>query len=208
MSEKRLLIVFVKNAVLGTAKTRLAKTIGDKKAFEVYKHLMQITENATSEVENCTVHVYFSSEKDESRWPNHEQFVQRGNDLGERMKDAFRRGFDMGFKQIVGIGADLPDLTPELIEKGFAQLGENHVVFGPADDGGYYLVGMTQMINTIFEDKPWSQKDLLLKTRVELIKMGADMEFIDPLNDIDTEEDLLNSSLSEWYKNTLSDSSR
>lgn len=199
MSEKKLLIVFVKNAVLGTAKTRLAKTIGKDAAFEVYKHLMHVTEQATIRLKNCDVHIYFSSEKDSTRWTNYTQFVQQGNDLGERMSDAFRRSFELGYEQIVGVGSDLPDLTSEIIDKGLAQLKSNDAVFGPAEDGGYYLIGMRSMLECIFEDKPWSTEGLLDITLEELKSKGHSVGIIETLNDVDTEEDLMNSSLTERF---------
>jgi rSAM/selenodomain-associated transferase 1 len=199
MSEKRLLIVFVKNAVLGTAKTRLAKTIGKDAAFEVYKHLMHVTEQATIGLKNCDVHIYFSSEKDSTRWANYTQFVQQGNDLGERMSDAFRRSFELGYEQIVGVGSDLPDLTSEIIDKGLAELNSNDAVFGPAEDGGYYLIGMRSMLECIFEDKPWSTEGLLNITLEELKSKGHSVGIIETLNDVDTEEDLMNSSLAERF---------
>ena len=199
MSEKRLLLVFVKNAVLGTAKTRLAKTIGNDAAFDVYKHLMHITEQATISLKNCDVHIYFSSEKDPTRWTNYTQYVQQGNDLGERMSDAFRRSFELGYEQIVGVGSDLPDLTSEIIDKGLVELNSNDAVFGPAEDGGYYLIGMRSMLECIFENKPWSTEGLLDVTLKELKSKGHSVGIIETLNDVDTEEDLMSSSLKEWY---------
>jgi len=199
MSEKRLLIVFVKNAILGTAKTRLAKTIGNDAAFEVYKYLMQITEEATLGVKDCDVHIYFSSEKDPTRWNGFQQYVQKGTDLGERMLGAFKTGFELGYEQIVGVGSDLPDLTSEIIEKGLAELNSNETVFGPAEDGGYYLIGMRSMIDCIFEDKPWSTESLLDVTLDELKSKGHSVGIIQTLNDVDTEEDLMNSSISEQF---------
>lgn len=199
MPKERLLVVFVKNAILGTAKTRLAKTIGKEAAFEVYKHLMKITETATRGVKDCDVHIYFSSEKDATRWTSFDQYVQQGNDLGERMSGAFRAGFEMGYKQIVGVGSDLPDLTSEIIEKGLIELNSNDAVFGPAEDGGYYLIGMRSMIDCIFENKPWSTESLLDVTLDELKSKRHSVGLIETLNDVDTEEDLMNSSLKEWY---------
>ena len=199
MSEKRLLLVFVKNAVLGTAKTRLAKTIGNDAAFDVYKHLMHITEQATIDLKNCDVRIYFSSEKDPTRWTNYTQCVQQGNDLGERMSDAFRRSFELGYEQIVGVGSDLPDLTSEIIDKGLAELNSNDAVFGPAEDGGYYLIGMRSMLECVFEDKPWSTEGLLDVTLEELKSKGHSVGIIETLNDVDTEDDLMSSSLKEWY---------
>ena len=203
MSEKKLLIVFVKNAILGTAKTRLAKTIGNEAAFEVYKHLMQITEQATLELEGCDVHIYFSSEKDSTRWNGYKQYVQQGSDLGERMSDAFSTGFELGYERIVGVGSDLPDLTSEIIERGLNELNENDAVFGPAEDGGYYLIGMRSMISCIFENKPWSTEELLDITLEELKSNGHAVGIIETLNDVDTEEDLMKSSLKEWYLTEL-----
>ncbi|MDG1333104.1 MAG: TIGR04282 family arsenosugar biosynthesis glycosyltransferase [Crocinitomicaceae bacterium] len=199
MSDKRLLVVFVKNAILGTAKTRLAKTIGQEAAFEVYKHLMEITEEATAGVQNCDVHIYFSSEKDPTRWNGFEQYVQQGNDLGERMSGAFRTGFELGYDKIVGVGSDLPDLSSEIIEKGLSELNSNETVFGPAEDGGYYLIGMGSMIDCIFEDKPWSTETLMDVTLEELKSKGYSVGIIETLNDLDNEEDLLSSSISEKF---------
>ncbi|MFK7786804.1 MAG: TIGR04282 family arsenosugar biosynthesis glycosyltransferase [Crocinitomicaceae bacterium] len=199
MSEKKLLIVFVKNAILGTAKTRLAKTIGNEAAFEVYKHLMKITEEATLGVNDCDVHIYFSSEKDPTRWSGFTQYVQQGNDLGQRMSDAFRTGFGLGYEQIVGVGSDLPDLTSHIIEKGLNELNENEAVFGPAEDGGYYLIGMSSMLECIFENKPWSTEQLFDVTLDELKSKGHSVGIIETLNDVDTEEDLMKSNLKEWY---------
>lgn len=200
MSEKKLLVVFVKNAILGTAKTRLAKTIGNEAAFEVYKHLMQITEEATGGVKNCDVHIYFSSEKDPTRWTNFDQYVQQGNDLGERMSGAFRKGFELGYQQIVGVGSDLPNLTSEIIEQGLDKLNSNDAVFGPAEDGGYYLIGMRSMIECIFENKPWSTESLLDITLDELKSNGHSVGILETLNDLDTEEDLRNSSIANEFK--------
>ena len=204
MSKKRLLVVFVKNAVLGTAKTRLAKTIGKEAAFEVYKHLMYVTEQATSGLNNCDIHVYFSTEKDPTRWTNYTQFVQQGNDLGQRMSGAFRQGFELGYEHIVGVGSDLPDLTSEIIQKGLDQLNSNDAVFGPAEDGGYYLIGMNSMLDCIFEDKPWSTENLMDVTLDELKSKGHSVGIIETLNDVDTEEDLMNSSIAERFASYVS----
>lgn len=190
MESKNLLIVFVKNAIKGHAKTRLAKSIGDDKAFEIYKELLSITERETSKVQNCKVHIYFSSELDESRWKNCQQFVQSGNDLGERMGGAFQNGFDLGFEKIIGIGSDLPELTSEIIYEGFEKLEDSDCVFGPAEDGGYYLLGMKEYQPCIFEDKPWSTDKLFELTKNELLENGRSVSELVVLNDLDTLEDL------------------
>ena len=97
---KSLVIVFVKNIKLGTVKTRLAKTIGDIGAFEVYSELVKITEKAT---ENLAIdkRIYFSNAIVDTKWANHSKTVQKGEDLGERMLNAFKDGFNDGYEHIV-----------------------------------------------------------------------------------------------------------
>lgn len=199
MKEENLLIVFVKNAKLGHAKTRLAASIGDQAAFEVYKTLLALTERETRSLEGATIHIYFSSELSEENWAGQTKFVQHGADLGERMRNAFQHGFDLGFKRIIGVGSDLPDLNQPIMQAGLDALTTNDAVFGPAEDGGYYLIGMNRMIPCIFENKPWSQEELLTVTLHDLKKEGHSVTILQPLNDIDTLEDLRKSSIAEQF---------
>ncbi|MFB0925738.1 MAG: glycosyltransferase, partial [Vicingaceae bacterium] len=75
---KTLLIVFVKNNIIGKVKTRLAKTVGDNKAFEVYKQLVDITEECSLKV-GSDKHIYFSEKVINSKWVDELKFVQQGN---------------------------------------------------------------------------------------------------------------------------------
>ena len=194
---KNLLIVFVKNIILGKVKTRLAKTIGDVGAFNIYSELVALTEKASSAT-NADKHIYFSDIIIQSIWKNDKKFVQKGNDLGMKMQHAFQNGFNEGYENIVLIGSDLPNISKEIIETGFEKLQQNDVVFGPAEDGGYYLIGMSKINTSIFENKPWSQSDLLAVTLQELDVQNQSVGLIEPLNDIDTFEDLI---ASNFYKN-------
>lgn len=187
---KNLLIVFVKNIILGKVKTRLAKTIGDVGAFNIYYELFSITERESQQV-NVDRHIYFSDVIIPSKWENDEKFVQEGNDLGEKMQNAFQQGFDQGYENIILIGSDLPNISKEIIDNGFEKLKNNNVVFGPAEDGGYYLIGMSKMNTSIFENKPWSQSELLDVSLNQLKKQKVSVGLIETLNDIDTFEDLI-----------------
>jgi len=198
--KENLLIIFVKNIVLGKVKTRLAKTVGDDAAFQVYKYLVEITERETENLEDFDKHIYFSDVIIEIKWKNDKKFVQKGNDLGERMKNAFQHGFDLGYKNVIGLGSDLPDLTKNEINLGLTVLKEKDVVFGPASDGGYYLIGMNKMISSIFENKPWSTNYLLKETLIELKEQNISFDLIKELNDIDTLEDLKTSTIKEKFK--------
>ena len=185
----KLLIIFVKNIKLGKVKTRLAKTVGDEAAFKVYKALVKVTEDATSHI-TIDKRIYFSDAIVHEKWPNDYKTVQKGADLGERMSNAFQDGFDDGYSEIVLIGSDLPNITKNSINKAFNELMHTDVVFGPAEDGGYYLVGMTKLHNCIFENKAWSTSNLLDDTLSELNLKKIEVSQIEILNDIDTFEDL------------------
>jgi len=199
MKSEKLLIVFVKNILLGKVKTRLAKSIGDFGAFEVYKELVAITEAETDRIEDVDVHIYFSDQVIESKWPGKPKFVQEGADLGERMKNAFQHGFDMGYKRIIGVGSDLPDLSADIMNEGLQTLVDADAVFGPSEDGGYYLVGMNRMIDCIFDDKEWSTEGLLGATQQDLTANSYSFKLLSELNDIDNLEDLKASSVSNKF---------
>ncbi|WP_298555496.1 TIGR04282 family arsenosugar biosynthesis glycosyltransferase [uncultured Algibacter sp.] len=196
---KTLVIVFVKNIKLGKVKTRLAKTIGNQGAYNVYSELVKVTEQATENV-SADKRIYFSDAVVDTKWKNDYKAVQQGIGLGERMKNAFQKGFKDGYKRIVLIGSDLPDITANHINKGLDVLKENEVVFGPAEDGGYYLIGLSKMNKSVFENKPWSQAHLLEETLQELNKKQVTFTTLDTLNDIDTYEDLI---ASKFYQSNI-----
>ena len=196
---KTLVIVFVKNIKLGKVKTRLAKTIGNQGAFEVYTELVKLTETATTSMQ-ADKRIYFSETILDDQWMGFSKYAQEGEDLGARMKNAFQKGFNDGYERIVLIGSDLPDITSAHINAGLEALQHSPVVFGPAVDGGYYLIGLSKLQNSVFNDKPWSASHLLEVTLDELKTLEVPFELLDTLNDIDTFEDLTASS---FYKNNI-----
>jgi rSAM/selenodomain-associated transferase 1 len=198
---KNLLIIFVKNAVKGNVKTRLANRIGDSEALSVYKELLRITEIQTLQLDNCDIHVYFSNEIDNSIWPNCKKFIQEGGNLGERMKIAFKNSFKNGYQSVIGIGSDLPDLNSDIIARGFLALQSQETVFGPSEDGGYYLLGMNTLVSCIFENKAWSTAFLLNDTIRELEAKNISSKQLRQLNDIDTFEDFERSSIFHLFPN-------
>ena len=200
LMQKNLVIVFAKNKMEGKVKTRLAAAIGNRAALEIYEYLFHLTERETEKIATADIHVYFTHFLDETVWSGVNKFIQEGENLGERMKRAFDNGFKEGYERIIGIGADLPDLTVAIIEKAFEGLDESDFVFGPAQDGGYYLVGMNSADGLyVFENKPWSTKNLLSITLSEIKAKNRTIESLLMLNDIDTIEDLKDSSISERF---------
>ena len=180
-------------------KTRLAKTIGTQGAFDVYSYIVELTEAETQKM-NCDKRIYFSDAVIDTKWNNTDKFVQKGNDLGQRMKNAFNEGFEDGYKRIILIGSDLPDINSDIMNEGLNSLKQREVVFGKAEDGGYYLVGMTKMIDSIFDDKPWSTENLLELTLAELSSRSVKYTLLKELNDVDTIEDLVSSSIFSRFR--------
>ncbi len=194
---KNVLLIFVKNPVKGYVKTRLAKTIGDSKALQIYQSLLQITHNITKEV-SCDRQVWYSqSIEEDDLWRNnrYSKFVQQGSDLGERMQFAFYKAFRNGYKKAIIIGSDCADLSPKLIDIAFDALDNHQVVIGPSRDGGYYLLGMTRYLPNLFENKKWSHDTVYQHTVNQMRSHSISFEVLPVLNDIDMESDLHESTI-------------
>jgi len=192
-TSKRALIIFTKNPELGKCKTRLAKTIGNKAALEVYKHLLQHTLKITEQIQADKFVFYSESIHKNDIWNDtiFRKKIQQGNDLGEKMKHAFKELFQSGYEKIVIIGSDLFDLEVNHINKAFDALNTTDCVLGPAQDGGYYLLGLTEMFSFIFENKSWSTSRLWTETLNDLKENSVVFTTLETLNDIDTFDDLM-----------------
>lgn len=184
------LIVFARNPELGKCKTRLAKVIGDYNALEVYKFLINHTATIASKV-NCDSYVFYSENitKNDS-WDDSyfNKRLQYGADLGERMNNAFEILFKDGYEKVVIIGSDLLDLNEIIIENAFTALESNDITIGPAEDGGYYLLGMKALHQTVFNIENWGTETVYQQTISKLIHNSVYV--LEMLNDIDTIEDL------------------
>jgi rSAM/selenodomain-associated transferase 1 len=188
---KNLLLVFTRNPELGKVKTRLAQTVGNQTALDIYKFLLNKTKDIASKVSADKAIYYSVKIKENDIWDAgiFKKHSQIGEDLGIRMLHAFKNGFDAGYEKVMIIGSDLYDLSSEDIEKAFTALATNDLVIGPAEDGGYYLLGMKSLHTTIFKNKDWStetvRKDTLEDLKDKKVKL---LEF---KNDIDRYEDIL-----------------
>ena len=190
MKDKKI-VVFVKNAVPGKVKTRLAKTIGDKEALDVYLRLLEITKREVLKVEaNKEVWYAWDIGKDDI-WEEElfSKKTQIDGDLGEKMKNAFEDSFKNGRNKMVLIGSDCPTLTSKIIEEAFAKLDENDVVFGPSEDGGYYLIGMSSYKPEVLEGIDWSTERVMEQTELRAQENEIKLAKLQVLNDIDNEND-------------------
>nr|WP_091691583.1 TIGR04282 family arsenosugar biosynthesis glycosyltransferase [Algoriphagus locisalis] len=185
------LIIFQKNAELGKVKTRLAATIGDQAAFEAYQSLVKYTHKVTSQsVADKVLFFTNSLEEDLSTYPRDYRFeLQSGEGLGDKMKNAFDQLFEEKYDRLVIIGTDCAEITPELISEAFEKLRNHEVVIGPAQDGGYYLLGMRSLFSGIFEGIPWSTDQVTALTVSFLERESITYDLLPVLSDVDTKED-------------------
>jgi rSAM/selenodomain-associated transferase 1 len=187
--KKEVVLVFQKNEVLGRVKTRLSSGMGDLRALEIYRHLTQSTYSVLEDM-SAPVWTYFSDFIPETVNTSIEKsFVQEGQDLGERMANAFARSFELGMDKVVLIGTDCPTLQSHHLHEAFEALTHSDLVVGPATDGGYYLIGMKRKADYLFEGISWSTSEVLSQTLAMATAHGLNSILLDELNDIDTQED-------------------
>lgn len=199
MTNKNALIIFTRNPELGKCKTRLAKTIGDEAALEIYKFLLQHTATVAQKT-NADKYVFYSEEITENDiWSNEDFYkkIQKGADLGERMQNAFSVLFQQGYKNVLIIGSDLFDLNETIVNDAFGFLDNHEFVIGPAEDGGYYLLGMQALETSVFQNKVWGTETVFEQTIANL--SDKNVKLMQVLNDIDTFEDIVNIKEFEKY---------
>jgi len=197
--QNRGLIIFIKYPQPGQVKSRLAKDFDSDFAAGLYKaFVLDILECAVNG--DWQLRIYFDPPEKEAEIKklfgnDHEYRPQRGADLGTRMKNAFADCFSEGFKSVVLIGSDFPDLHLKIIEDAFALLdSSSDAVIGPAVDGGYYLIGLkTEMfLPDIFFGLPWSTVSVFSETVKILKTCGQRTEILQEWHDVDTRDDLIN----------------
>ncbi|HZV80754.1 MAG TPA: TIGR04282 family arsenosugar biosynthesis glycosyltransferase [Geobacteraceae bacterium] len=167
MNHSRALIIFAKQPLPGRVKTRLSPHLPAEAAAEFYRCMLEDTVARAMSLSQVQVFLYYQDDAGAGEYfaalaPRVETLPQRGADLGERMADAFADQFRQGTDRVAIIGSDSPDLPGEYILQAFDLLdGGNDVVFGPAEDGGYYLLAMGKLWKELFTGLPWSSPELL-----------------------------------------------
>ncbi|MEY4902229.1 MAG: hypothetical protein RLZZ292_44 [Bacteroidota bacterium] len=186
------LLIFIKNPILGKVKTRLAATVGNDEALAIYTILLNYTRRLTEQVKAARFLFYsdFVAENDGWATTHFIKKVQHGNDLGDRMFHAFEEGLVTHSKSVI-IGSDCATLTLEIIDAAYTNLDQYDVVIGPANDGGYYLLGLKKANRVLFENIIWSSEQVLAQTIERINNQNLSYSLLPMLSDVDTEEDWL-----------------
>lgn len=191
---KDLLLILTRNPELGKCKTRLAAKVGDPAALDIYKFLLDKTVSFTKDLK-VEKWVYYSEKIwEEDIWDNklYQKKLQIGNDLGERMMNAFNEGFQAGFEHIIIIGSDMYHLNQSDLEEAFSKFKNHNFVVGPSEDGGYYLLGMKSLKKELFQNKEWGTSSVLAGTlsdiedeKIALLEEKNDVDYYEDIKDIE-----------------------
>ncbi|TYB78128.1 glycosyltransferase [Bizionia gelidisalsuginis] len=194
MKTKTIIITFTRNPELGKCKTRLAKTIGDAAALRVYRFLIAHTESVLSQIESDKAVYYSEQIRDNDIWEakHYQKHLQKGADLGVRMLNAFENAFKANYLKVIIVGSDLYNLKPSHINDALLALDTNDAVIGPAEDGGYYLLGLKTLNPIVFKNKEWGTETVFRDTMIDL--KNSSVHTLETLNDIDVYEDLVYNS--------------
>lgn len=203
-------IIFVKYPAPGAAKTRLAKNLGEIAAAEWYRvcaeHIVRTVSRLPDSrcIVACPPALKASIANDGvarvQKWlaPIAAEATTFGEqavdeDLGKRMYHALDNALQAGSQKAVLIGSDIPDISESTVARAFSALDNHEVVFGPAIDGGYYLVGASRLHPNLFQGITWSTGTVLRDNTSQAASVGlkvASCSTLPVLQDIDTIEDL------------------
>ncbi len=196
-SFRRRLILFARLPVAGKVKTRLVPALGAEGAVALHRRLVLRTlrtARAFCEGQGVELELRFAggTEADWRHWLGEGGSFreQCDGDLGQRMVNAFDESFRESSKATVVIGSDCPMLTTAVLVQAFDELENKSVVFGPARDGGYYLIGLTAPMPGLFRDIAWGTESVLAQSLAVLASERCQPALLEPLDDLDRPEDL------------------
>jgi rSAM/selenodomain-associated transferase 1 len=179
------LIVFARAPRLGGVKRRLAAGIGQRAALRFHRINTETLIRRLGADRRWRTMLAVTSEA--WRWPAHPpRMIQRGHDLGARMANALHAAPP---GPVILVGSDVPGITSGHIARAFRALGAADAVFGPARDGGYWLIGVRDrgLLRGLFRDVRWSSDHALADTIANL-PAGRRYLLVDILEDVDDAE--------------------
>lgn len=192
MKNKNALIIIAKHPDKGNVKTRLTGMMSDENRVRLYTSLLKSTFNRLGSISGVDTFIAFAPREAERYFSSFGHFLipLPEGDLGVRMFHAFKGVFGNGYQKAALVGVDIPDLSCHIILKAFELLNNSDVVFGPAQDGGYYLIAMKKPIHELFHGVPWSSEITLQRSIEKANDINYTISFTEKLSDIDTIEDV------------------
>ncbi len=191
------LIIFAKRPSPGRVKTRLVPHLAPEEAAELYRRMLLDILAKTGQMADVDKFLFYEQGAGVAEYfaaTVRGGFIcpQVGEGMGERLEAAFGHVFRRGYGEVAVIGTDSPDLPVSFMERAFELLRSPAVdaVFGPAEDGGYYLLAMTRLHRELFRDIPWSTGEVLEQSLARAAEAGLATALLPLWHDIDTGADL------------------
>lgn len=191
-----LLVVFARRPELGKVKTRLSPPLTAEQALAFHRALVEDTLDHLDrierrEMEKLLLLSHALEDPSELHIPTGwGQAIQSNGELGEKLASLFYTSFRRGVTRLVVLGSDSPTIPPEVIEEAFDDLETRKIVVGPAEDGGYYLLGCSQWMPELFQNIDWGTPAVLQQTLDTATSLQASVSTLIPWYDIDRAEDL------------------
>lgn len=183
------ILLFLKAPRKGHVKTRLAHTTGPERALQAYRALVERQWAELPKHGRIEVHYTPNDADFEMRqWLGHEHefYAQAEGELGVRLEHSVEEAFERGAKVVFCIGGDCPKLDQSHFEQASAALANDcDVVFGPCEDGGYYLIGLNAPQPELFQEIPWSSRNTLSTSLEKAEALGLRVKLLETLYDID-----------------------
>jgi uncharacterized protein len=196
INQERCLVMFAKYPEKGTVKSRLILGGDECLAADLYRCFVEDLLHRVSSGDYRFLMAYDPPDKEndfiELFGKSFSYAPQTGADLGMRMYNAFTNGFLNGFRSVVVIGSDSPDIPKEIIEEAFHSLEKYSAVIGPTWDGGYYLIGFSgdSLSERFFKNVTWSTDSVFGETIDRFRKEGISFHVLPRRRDIDTADDV------------------
>lgn len=191
------ILFFVKYPEPGEVKTRLAEDTSPEGAAEFYRVFVEEKFAELDESCEADILVFYTPENIRNQmgaWLGRDTryLAQKGAELGRRMENAFREAFFMGYEKCVLVGSDVPGLNTDIITVALQSLTPETASIGPADDGGYYLIGFHKkgFVPEVFREMEWSTEHVFQNTVDRLDGLGVEWVELDRLEDTDTLDDV------------------
>lgn len=189
--------IFTKAPTLVPVKTRLSSTLSQRQRQELYKSLIRHTLQTCSSIPQAQQQLWVTPKADDflkelSQQHKAQIHLQTGQDLGQRMHHALSSGIQAYGKALL-MGCDCPFIDVRYLEQALTAVSHrpDSCVLGPADDGGYVLIGANQQLPTgVFEGVAWGTDEVLQQTRIKLSQYDIPVTLLPSLSDIDVPADL------------------
>ncbi len=181
--------IFAKPPYPGLVKTRLIPDIGSSKAARVYRYCLEYTLEVARE-SGLEYQLYLSETCDDALFQDDEHSVQKGNNLGSRMFNAFQDLLATSTDGALIIGSDCLDISPRHLRQAAQELADHELVILPALDGGYALIGCTSINPELFRDVSWGSEQVLEQTISNAEHLNYRISLLETVRDIDTLQDL------------------